>query len=86
MSDPLASRTQAQFSKMLRNSFGEYLKDNMRTSVPGHVLSFDPDTQAAEVQIGLMLEDRQGAQQPRAQSSGYRCSSGAPPAEHLNAG
>lgn len=65
MSDPLASRTQAQFSKMLRNSFGEYLKDNMRTSVPGHVLSFDPDTQAAEVQIGLMLEDRQGAQQPR---------------------
>lgn len=65
MTDPLASRTQAEFSKMLRGIFGEYLKDNMRTSVPGHVLSFDPATQAAEVQIGLMLEDRQGGQQPR---------------------
>ncbi len=65
MSDPLNSRTQAEFSKMLRGIFGEYLKDNMRTSVPGHVLSFDPASQSAEVQIGLMLEDRQGGQQPR---------------------
>lgn len=65
MSDPLASRTQAQFSKMLRDVFGEYLKDNMRTSIPGHVLKFDPDTQQAEVQIGLMLEDRQGNQEAR---------------------
>lgn len=65
MSDPLSSRTQAEYSKMLRGIFGEYLKDNMRTSVPGHVLSFDPVTQMAEVQIGLMLEDRLGVQQPR---------------------
>ncbi|MCF5057509.1 hypothetical protein GIW54_14185 [Pseudomonas proteolytica] len=65
MSDPLSSRTQAEYSKMLRGIFGEYLKDNMRTSVPGHVLSFDPATQMAEVQIGLMLEDRLGTQQPR---------------------
>lgn len=65
MSDPLSSRTQAEYSKMLRGIFGEYLKDNMRTSVPGHVLSFDPATQMAEVQIGLMLEDRLGSQQPR---------------------
>jgi hypothetical protein len=65
MTDPLASRTQAQFSKMMRDIFGEYLKDNMRTSVPGHVLSFDPATQQAEVQIGLMLEDRQGVQATR---------------------
>lgn len=65
MSDPLASRTQAQFSKMLREIFGEYLKDNMRTSIPGHVLKFDPDTQMAEVQIGLMLEDRFGVKQER---------------------
>lgn len=61
MNDPLSSRTQAQFSKMLREIFGEYLKDNVRTSIPGHVLSFDPVSQLAEVQIGLMLEDRQGA-------------------------
>lgn len=65
MSDPLASRTQAQFAKMLREIFGEYLKDNVRTSVPGHVLSFDPDTQLAEVQIGLMMDDRQGNSQAR---------------------
>ncbi|MGN8278165.1 Gp138 family membrane-puncturing spike protein [Pseudomonas sp. SMN5] len=65
MSDPLSTRTQAEYSKMLRGIFGEYLKDNMRTSVPGHVLSFDPATQMAEVQIGLMLEDRLGMQQPR---------------------
>ncbi len=65
MNDPLSSRTQAQFSKMLRGIFGEYLKDNVRTSVPGHILSFDPDTQLAEVQIGLMLEDRQGLQSER---------------------
>ncbi|MFV3292279.1 Gp138 family membrane-puncturing spike protein [Pseudomonas sp. NY11955] len=50
---------------MLREIFGEYLKDNVRTSVPGHVLSFDPDTQLAEVQIGLMLEDRLGNSEPR---------------------
>ncbi|MDG9888163.1 Gp138 family membrane-puncturing spike protein [Pseudomonas juntendi] len=67
MIDPLASRTQAQFAKMLREVFGEHLKDNMRTSVPGHVLSFDPDTQLAEVQIGLMLEPRVGEPEQRRQ-------------------
>lgn len=65
MIDPLASRTQTQFAKMLGGCFGEYLKDNMRTSIPGHVLSFDPDNQLAEVQIGLMLEDRLGAAEER---------------------
>ncbi|MFK3770786.1 Gp138 family membrane-puncturing spike protein [Pseudomonas putida] len=61
----MASRTREQFAKMLREIFGEYLKDNVRTSVPGHVLSFDPATQLAEVQIGLMLEDRMGNSEPR---------------------
>lgn len=65
MSDPLASRTREQFAKMLRDIFGEYLKDNVRTSVPGHVLSFDPTNQLAEVQIGLMIEDRMGNSEPR---------------------
>lgn len=65
MKDPLASRTREQFAKMLREIFGEYLKDNVRTSVPGHVLSFDPATQLAEVQIGLMIEDRLGNAEPR---------------------
>lgn len=65
MSDPLSSRVEAEWVKMLREVFGEYLKDNVRTAVPGHVLKFDPATQLAEVQIGLMLEDRQGEQQAR---------------------
>ncbi|MCQ1989644.1 hypothetical protein NNX13_07160 [Pseudomonas sp. Eb3] len=65
MIDPMASRTREQFAKMLREIFGEYLKDNVRTSVPGHVLSFDPATQLAEVQIGLMIEDRMGNAEPR---------------------
>ncbi len=65
MIDPLASRTREQFAKMLRDIFGEYLKDNVRTSVPGHVLSFDPTNQLAEVQIGLMIEDRQGNAEAR---------------------
>lgn len=65
MNDPLASRSQSRFSQMLRDSFGEYLKDNMRTSVPGHVLTFNPVNQMAEVQIGLMLEDRLGNQHAR---------------------
>lgn len=65
MKDPLASRTREQFAKMLREIFGEYLKDNVRTSVPGHVLSFDPANQLAEVQIGLMIEDRLGNAEPR---------------------
>lgn len=60
MSDPLSSRVEAEWVKMLREVFGEYLKANVRTSVPGHVLRFDPATQLAEVQIGLMLEDRLG--------------------------
>ncbi|WP_232108492.1 Gp138 family membrane-puncturing spike protein [Pseudomonas juntendi] len=61
----MASRTREQFAKMMREIFGEYLKDNLRTSVPGHVLSFDPGTQLAEVQIGLMIEDRLGNSEPR---------------------
>lgn len=65
MSDPLASRTREDFAKMLREIFGEYLKDNVRTSVPGHVLSFNPANQLAEVQIGLMIEDRQGNAEAR---------------------
>lgn len=67
MIDPLASRTREQFAKMLREIFGEYLKDNVRTSVPGHVLSFDGPSQLAEVQIGLMLEPRVGEPEPRRQ-------------------
>lgn len=65
MRDPLSTRTQAEFVKMLRGVFGDYLKDNVRTSVPGHVVGFDPDTQLAEVQIGLMMEDRLDNQQER---------------------
>lgn len=41
------------FTSMLEAVMGEYLKDNVYTEVPGHIVEFDPDTQLATVQIGL---------------------------------
>lgn len=42
--------------KLIRNAFGELMKD-VCTSVPGHVLTFDPLTQRAQVQIGILRVD-----------------------------
>ena len=47
---------------MLEAVLPEFLKDRVNTGVPGHILSFDPDTQTAEVQIGLMGERITGQQ------------------------
>lgn len=41
------------FTSMLEAVMGEYMKDNLYTQVPGHIVDFDPDTQLATVQIGL---------------------------------
>lgn len=48
------------FSDMLETVLGNYLKDFVHTSVPGHVLKFDPGTQLAEVQIGIQRSDLEG--------------------------
>jgi len=53
--DPFGSRKNNVFTEMLSKCISEYMKDNVSTSVPGNVLSFDPSTQMAEVQIGLKM-------------------------------
>ncbi|MFL1549770.1 Gp138 family membrane-puncturing spike protein [Pseudomonas sp. D47] len=46
----------ARNEKLIRNAFGELMKD-VCTSIPGHVLTFDPLTQRAQVQIGILRVD-----------------------------
>lgn len=52
--DPLGNKKNV-FTTMLEAVLSDWMKDNMKTSVPGQVLSFDPETQMAQVQIGLKL-------------------------------
>lgn len=59
MNDPFGSSKTSVFANMLRASFGELMKD-VKTSVPGHIVSFNPITQLAEVQIGLKYELEDG--------------------------
>ena len=44
--------TTKTFTEMIESSVSQILK-GVGTSIPGHVLSFDPDTQFAKVQIGV---------------------------------
>ena len=46
----------ARNQSLIRNAFGELMKD-VCTSIPGHVLTFDPLTQRAQVQIGILRVD-----------------------------
>ena len=43
-------------AKMMRDAFRELMK-GVFTSVPGHVLTFDPVTQLAQVQVGIVRVD-----------------------------
>ena len=43
-------------AKMMRDAFRELMK-GVFTSVPGHVLTFDPITQLAQVQVGIVRVD-----------------------------
>lgn len=52
----LETEGRARNEKLIRNAFGEMIKD-VCTSVPGHVLTFDPVTQRAQVQIGILRVD-----------------------------
>lgn len=58
--DPFGGKKANVFTQMLRDTMGEFLKDNVKTCVPGFVLEFDPGTQMGTVQIGLKLQDRNG--------------------------
>lgn len=66
--DPYGNVKNSVFTKMLRSCIGDYLKDNVKTSVPGYVLSFDAKTQMAEIQIGLKLHRATGEQEDRSPS------------------
>lgn len=53
--EPFSSLLQVQ-----KTVFRELMKDT-HTSIPGHVLTFDPATQTAQVQIGIERTDINGA-------------------------
>ncbi len=57
----LESEGRAKQAKLIRDSFIEIMK-GVCTSIPGHVLTFDPDTQLAQVQPGIMRVDINGAE------------------------
>lgn len=47
-------------TELIRRTFVEMMKD-VGTSIPGHFLSFDPETQLAQVQIGIVRIDSNGS-------------------------
>lgn len=49
----------ASMTELFKRAFSEMMKD-VSTSVPGHILSFDPQTQLAQVQIGIVRVDVRG--------------------------
>ncbi|MGF6394295.1 Gp138 family membrane-puncturing spike protein [Pseudomonas plecoglossicida] len=51
----------AKQAKMLRDAFREVMK-GVCTSIPGHVLTFDGATQLAQVQVGVLRVDINGAE------------------------
>lgn len=57
----LRTEGRAKQAKMLRDAFREVMK-GVCTSIPGHVLTFDGKTQLAQVQVGVMRVDINGAE------------------------
>lgn len=51
--------TTATLTELLKRTFSEMMKD-VATSIPGHVLAFDNDTQRAQIQIGIVRIDVNG--------------------------
>lgn len=49
----------ATLTELAKRSFFEMMKD-VATSIPGHVLAFDPATQLAQIQIGIVRKDVNG--------------------------
>ncbi|WP_432783735.1 Gp138 family membrane-puncturing spike protein [Pseudomonas corrugata] len=46
----------AKQARMIRDAFRELMK-GVHTSIPGHILTFDPATQLAQVQVGIVRVD-----------------------------
>ncbi|EKT4497352.1 hypothetical protein QEM27_005177 [Pseudomonas putida] len=57
----LRTEGRAKQAKMLRDAFREVMK-GVCTSIPGHVLTFNGKTQLAQVQVGIMRVDINGAE------------------------
>lgn len=49
----------AEQNELIKRTFIEMMKD-IGTSIPGYILAFDPDTQLAQVQIGIERKARGG--------------------------
>jgi hypothetical protein len=47
------------FTELMKRTFYEMMKD-VATSIPGHVLAYDPQTQMAQIQIGVVRRDVAG--------------------------
>jgi len=52
-------RKQVSQTELMQTAFTEMMKD-VCTSIPGHVIAFDPDRQVAQIQIGIMRVDIDG--------------------------
>ena len=50
----------SSLTEYAKRTFFEMMKD-VATSIPGHVLAFDPATQLAQIQIGIVRKDVNGA-------------------------
>lgn len=48
-----------KFQELVENIFHQKMK-SVFTSIPAHVLAFDPKTQTAQIQIGILRVDRDG--------------------------
>ena len=48
-------------TQLLKSSFREFMK-GVCTSVPGHILAFDPVTQLAQIQVGILRIDLNGGE------------------------
>lgn len=57
----LESEGRAKQAKLIRDAFREVMK-GVCTSIPGHILTFDPITQLAQVQPGVVRVDINGAE------------------------
>ena len=51
----------SSLTEYAKRTFYEMMKD-VATSIPGHVLAFDPETQLAQIQIGIVRKDVNGVE------------------------
>lgn len=63
LDEALHVRERIRQPQLLKDSFREMMK-GVCTSIPGHILAFNPDTQLAQVQIGVQRVDLNGSSFP----------------------